>query len=279
MPPSSTAVRRRPIPARRLVPNLLTTIALCSGLAALHFAMRLDFDRAMGALAVAGILDALDGRAARLLHAMTRFGATFDSLSDVICFGVGPAFILYQWGLKDADVFGLAAVVVFVLCAAVRLARFTANQRRARSSVLIRYFQGLPTPGAAAAALIPIMLHESKLLAIGWSAPSWTVVPYTFGIAALMVSTLPIYSFKSIRVRRQWRLPLMLAVGLVVVSATRDFWLTCALLAGLYLASIPVSLLTFRRLRRRVEAGAPPLARVGPRPAGGAATADAAPAP
>jgi CDP-diacylglycerol--serine O-phosphatidyltransferase len=239
--------RHRPIPVRRLVPSVLTTVALCSGMASLHFSLKQDWDRALAAIAVAAVFDVLDGRAARLLHATSRFGAVLDSLADFLSFGVAPALLLYQWQLKNSE-WGLACVVTYVLCAALRLARFTARPRRTigRSAAAgARYFEGMPSPAAAGAVLMPLMIFLAKSTAI---VPShWFVVPWTFLIALLMISRIPMYSIKAVHIRRYLAAPLMVAVGLFVVLAVKDAWLAAAVLSGLYVATIPISAFTARR--------------------------------
>ncbi len=117
---------RRTVSAAYFIPNLITTLGLCCGLASLHFSLKGDWQRAMALIVLAGVLDLLDGRAARMLRVTSRFGAQLDSLADFLSFGVAPAMLLHQWMLGSEGVFGLAAVVTFVLCSALRLARYTA---------------------------------------------------------------------------------------------------------------------------------------------------------
>ncbi|MFN0010677.1 MAG: CDP-alcohol phosphatidyltransferase family protein [Phycisphaerales bacterium] len=242
------------VPLRKLIPNMITTAALCSGVAALHFASRPDpdFARAVGAVGMAALLDALDGRAARLLKATSRFGETFDSLSDFVCFGVAPAFLIYRFCQRDQSLLGFnleglvfLAVVLFALCSAVRLARFTATQRKKKPGAKpSRFFTGMPTPAAAGAALIPPMLLLSD---IAVRLPTVMVIGHTLLIAALMVSRMPMYSFKRLRIARVWVMPMMLAIGAVVVAATRDAWLTAACICAAYLLSLPFSLRGYQR--------------------------------
>ncbi len=256
----------RPIPARRLIPSVLTTIALCSGMASLHFSGKHDFHRAIAAIAVAALFDALDGRAARLLRATTRFGAVLDSLADFLSFGVAPAMVLYQWMLGDqarlgrSDVLGLAAVMTYVLCAALRLARFTAmgipdpmnrGPLPRTPPRALKHFIGLPSPAAAGAVLIPIMIELSRT--VEWQPPEWVVVPWTFGIGLLMISRLPVYSIQAARVRRQRAVPLLVLVGIVVVVAVKDPWLAASVLSAAYLATAPLSVMEHARARRRTE--------------------------
>lgn len=243
------AKRDRTIPLRKVIPNLFTTAAMCSGLAAVYFASKTepDFARACAAVGMSALLDSLDGRAARLLKATSRFGETFDSISDFVAFGMAPAFILYRFcqpqsTFRGVNLEGLVfmAVVLFALCSAMRLARFTAMQRSKRPGIKpSKYFVGMPTPAAAGAALIPPLLLLSD-----WNVqlPTVVVVGHTLLIAALMISRLPMFAFKSVRIARRWVLPLMIAVGLVVIGIARDAWLTAAGLSLAYMLSLGLSL-------------------------------------
>ncbi len=253
----------RTVPARRLIPSVLTTVALCSGMASLHFSIKGSFPQAIAAIALAALFDALDGRAARLLKATTRFGAVLDSLADFLSFGVAPALVLYQWMLGDqarlgrSDVLGLAAVMAYVLCGALRLARFTAMPATPLVTPLTpsrpsRYFVGLPSPAAAGIVLIPIMIEMSWT--IRWQPPEWVVVPWTFIVALLMVSRLAVYSIKAARVPRGWAVPLLVVVGMVVVIAVKDPWLAATGLSLLYLGTLPLSVLEQAGSRKRARA-------------------------
>lgn len=263
----------RGIPLRYLVPNLITTVSLCCGLAAIHFAILAAFpkvvpedvaslvstrvprfnnwDRALASVVLSMIFDSLDGRAARLLRVSSQFGAVLDSLSDFVCFGVAPALMLYLWALRDEEVLGFAAVVCFALCSAFRLARFTASVTPRGSdatriaAIMKHYFTGCPTPAAAAAVLAPIMIFESKQF--DWRMPAWAVIVHTFFIAWLMISRRPMFSFKRIRVPRVAVVPLLLVVGLVLALGVRDPWLVATLLAWVYVASVPLAMFLFHR--------------------------------
>ncbi len=253
------------VPLRRLVPNFITTAALCCGLASLHFASKADADpkmweRALVSVLAAAILDALDGRAARLLRVASPFGATLDSLADFIAFGVAPAFILFKWSLGSIEPYGFVAALLFALCAAMRLARFTAMAKSGKGGggpYGPRYFLGMPTPGAAGAALVPVLISESRKFE-DLSIPVWLVLANTLLIAGLMVSRLPIYSFKGMRISRSLVVPLLVLVGAVVIAATRDTWLTLAGLGLAFLLSVPVSLVTARRVARRQQPAVQP---------------------
>ena len=258
---------KREVPLRHVVPNLITTAALCCGLASMHYSLKGDWDRAMVAVILAAVFDGLDGRFARMLRATSSFGAMLDSLADFLSFGVAPAMLLHEWMLKDREDWGLLAVVAFVLCSALRLARFTSKVKPVRAPDAIspderrasiidkKFFEGLPTPAAAAAALVPPMLAHSKLLGTWTNGtfgaaknvtvslfPDWGVILFTIMIAALMVSRVPMFSFKKVRISRRAVVPLLMFVGLVAVLAVKDFWLMTSLLALGYLATIPISL-------------------------------------
>lgn len=242
---------RHTVPIRKLIPSMLTTISLASGLAALHFALAADWDRALAAVAVSAIFDVLDGAAARVLKASSRFGAVLDSLSDFLSFGVAPAVILHQWMLKDAGAIGLAATMTFVICSAMRLARFTSQRKRSSPPAMMMFFMGLPTPAAAGAALIPVMLFATHSMQL--RLPEWLVVAHTLVIAWLMISRIPTFSIKKIRINRRLAPLLLIAVGLLVVGASKEPWLTAAGITAAYLLSIPLSILTAGRLKRKLD--------------------------
>lgn len=243
---------RHTIPVRRLVPSLLTTISLASGLASLHFALAADWDRALAAIAVAAVFDVLDGAAARVLKAASRFGAVLDSLSDFLSFGVAPAVMLHQWMLREAGAVGLAATMTFVICSAMRLARFTSQRKRSSPPAMMMFFMGLPTPAAAGAVLIPVMMFATHSLQL--RLPEWLVIAHTLVIAWLMISRIPTFSIKKIRINRRLAPLLMVAVGLLVVGASKEPWLTAAGITAAYLLTIPLSIVTAGRLKRKMAA-------------------------
>jgi CDP-diacylglycerol--serine O-phosphatidyltransferase len=253
----------RHVSLRRLVPNFITTAALCCGLAALHYAAKAEssglnenWSRALFLVTLAAVLDALDGRAARLLRVSSPFGATLDSLADFISFGVAPAFLLYKWQLHDADILGLGACILYALCAALRLARFTAMDKKGKGTPWgPGYFIGMPAPAAAGAVLIPLFLDTSKKLDL--TLPVWLVVLHTLLIAGLMISRVPMFSMKKMRIGRRWAVPLMVLFGAIVIAAARDLWLTLACLAFAYLITAPISILRAKRIKRSQAAPAP----------------------
>jgi len=248
--------RKREMPVAVLIPNLLTTLALCSGLASIHFALLPNWEKAVGALVLAGIFDFLDGGAARLLRASSQFGAVLDSLSDFLSFGVAPALILHQWMLEKQGALGLAAVMTHALCASLRLARFTAaaspkDPLKEKASSPSMFFVGMPTPAAALAVLIPVMLSQSDTAR--YTPPAWAVTSFTFLIGFMMISRVPMFSLKRVRVSRQALAPIMVGVGLLVVAFASDAWLTLSCMAALYLLSAPLAWYIKRRQRATSE--------------------------
>jgi CDP-diacylglycerol---serine O-phosphatidyltransferase len=269
---------RRSVPALALVPNLLTTLALCCGLASLHFSLMGQWEKALAAIVLSGIFDVLDGAAARLLRVSSGFGAVLDSLSDFLAFGVAPAMILQQWILKPQtnrviDTLGLVAVMTFAVCAALRLARFTSAlsvptpagpssqagaQSGAPSSASKKpslFFVGMPTPAGAGCALLPAFIIASGRFP-DVKIPETAIAIYTTVIALLMVSRVPMFALKGVRVGRRWTAPIMVLVVVLAALMLREPWLVLAGLAGFYLVTIPWSWALQRR--GKVKESRPP---------------------
>lgn len=240
---------RRVVPIRRLVPSAITTLSLCCGLASMHYSMQGDFDRALVGIGLSTVFDAFDGLAARLLKAQSRFGAVLDSLSDLVCFGVAPALLLHEWLGKGTDpAVTLGALLVFVLCSAMRLARFTSAPKRPKAgAAMSRFFTGMPTPAAAGCVLVPVMIDQSRLLT--FTLPWWAVIANTVLISWLMISRVPMYALKHVRVKPRHVPIVLLILGLVVVGIVRDAWATLAALAAIYLLTLPLSVIRAGRMR------------------------------
>jgi CDP-diacylglycerol---serine O-phosphatidyltransferase len=187
-------LRRRGI---YLLPNLFTTAALFAGFFAIVQAMNGNFEYSAIAIFIAMVLDGLDGRVARLTHTQSEFGAEYDSLSDMVSFGVAPALVVYEWALKDMDKLGWIAAFIYCACAALRLARFNTNIE----VVDKRFFQGLPSP--AAAALIAGLVWVALDFQIQGVDIKWLVWSITLFAGLTMVSNLPYYSGKEFNLRRR----------------------------------------------------------------------------
>jgi CDP-diacylglycerol---serine O-phosphatidyltransferase len=242
--------RFRRVPLRLIIPNMVTLLALCSGLTAVRMAFEGRWEFAVGAVLVAAVLDGLDGRVARMMKGTSRFGAELDSLSDFVNFGVTPALMLYLWILKDAGNMGWIAGLIFAISAALRLARFNvALDDPNKPAWASRFFTGVPAPAGALTVLLPLYLDFLGLFP-HWFADSAFVAVYTIGVAFLLISRLPTYSGKTLgtRVRRDFVLPLFL-VAVLVVALTVSY--PFRMLAGgavLYLLTIPLSWRAHRKL-------------------------------
>lgn len=240
--------RLRSFHINRMIPNTLTLLALAAGLSSLRFALDERWDVAVLAIVVAGILDGLDGRIARILKGTTRFGAELDSLSDFLCFGVAPAMILYLWALSEAGRLGWALVLVFCIGCALRLARFNADIDEPEPPPWHRnFFVGLPSPAGAGLVLLPVMLWF-QLDAAVLRSPLFVGIVMV-AVAALLVSRIRTFSFKKLRVPHRMVLPTMLGIGVYLAFLVSAPWLTLTLTAIAYAISIPFSDRTFRALK------------------------------
>lgn len=244
----------------RIIPNLMTTVGLCAGLTAMRFALEGHFASAAVAITAAGVIDGLDGRLARLLKGTSRFGAEFDSLSDFACFGVAPGLTLYEWSLQRLGGFGYAACVLFAVCMALRLARFNAMaDDRPRPAYAYNFFTGVPAPAGAGLALFPIFLGLEadslglKALSAVTRHPLFCA-PILVGTAVLLVSSLPVWSFKNFKVPAEYVLPLLLGTGLFFALLFADPWAAMAAAGLIYLAMLPFSVRSFHRLQHEAEA-------------------------
>jgi CDP-diacylglycerol---serine O-phosphatidyltransferase len=251
--------RRRRVTAlsiNRMIPNALTLLALCSGLTAVRFALQDRWEIAVGAVLMAMLFDALDGRIARLMGATSELGAQLDSLSDVIAFGVAPAVMIYLWTLSNAGGIGWAACLVYAACCALRLARFnTALGEENPAPLASRYFVGVPAPAAAALAVLPISL--SFVLGDTWLRSDALNALTLLGVAMLMVSRVPTFSAKKLKLRAPQRLFALVGLVLFIALLISETWVTVSLFTLFYLASIPVSAVQHRRELRAGVADTP----------------------
>jgi len=233
-----------------MIPNAVTALALCFGLTGVSLAIGNHWEKALGSVILAGVLDGLDGRIARLLRAESRFGAELDSLSDNIAFGTAPALILFLWSLKAEPRFGWLAALALAVCCALRLARFNARLDAAEQPHKSAGFNtGVPAPAGAGLAFIPIYLW---LITGDDHFRAWLgVMAWTLFIAALMISSLPTYSWTSIRIRPSWRLFALAGLAISGASLIVAPWSTLLVLAALYLVMIPVAFASYTRVKRR----------------------------
>ena len=242
---------------RAVLPNAITAAALCSGLTGIRFAINGDWRMALFAIILAGMLDGIDGRIARLLKAQSRFGAELDSLADSLSFGMAPALVLYLWSLHDLPRFGWFAALAFAICCALRLARFNARidvEDQPHKSV--GFLTGVPAPVGAGLAFLPMYL---------WIATGETlfrhpllVAVWIAAIAILMISNLATLSWTSIRPRRTIRLEAIGLAGLLFAALLTEPWWTLVGLCVVYLALMPYGITRYARIRRQRTAGAGP---------------------
>lgn len=243
---------RRGISLRQVAPNAVTAMALCLGLTGVRYALANKWEMAVACVILAGVLDGLDGRIARLLRGESRFGAELDSLSDSIAFGVAPAIIIYLWSLQYFPKFGWVFALAHALTCALRLARFNARidvDHQPHKSA--GFMTGVPAPTGAGLAFVPMYCWFISDAAI---FRSWYLVaPWMAFVAFLMISNLATFSWSALRLRRRIRLEVIAVAGLVAALLLTVPWFTLLAISLLYLALIPFGLISYRKLRKTVE--------------------------
>lgn len=260
----------------RMVPNVLTLLALCAGMTAIRFAVSGDFQYAVFAILAAGIFDGLDGRLARLLKATSQFGAELDSLADFISFGVAPAAVLYLWTMAALHSIGWAIVLFFAVCCALRLARFNTQLAAEPPPYAANFFSGAPAPAGAGLIMLPMFVSFEWG---DWIARSpYLNAVWISGVALLMVSTVPTVSLKRIRIPHRLVIPSLLGIGVMTGFLTTTPWPTLTFVGAVYLASIPLTIRAAVRARRAAAArqaepveAPPPLPATASLPLGAAA--------
>ena len=247
--------RFRPIPVRMLVPNLITLLAICAGLTAIRLSTEGRMELAVAAIVFAAALDGIDGRVARLMKGQSKFGAELDSLADFVNFGVAPGLILYFWQLHDLHNVGWIAAMVFAISGGLRLARFNASiDDPNKPAYAANYFTGVPAPAGAITVLLPVYLGF-----VGISMPPAALTAfYTLAIAFLMVSRLPVFSGKSVRMRvpPELVLPVFVAVVLFIALLISYPWYILSVGSMLYLVSLPWGWMSYRNHERTAAAEA-----------------------
>ena len=251
--PDAAGRRIGGISLRAFAPNAITALALCFGLTGVRFAIGEEWEKALAAVTmiiVAGVLDGMDGRIARLLRAQSKFGAELDSLSDVIAFGVAPAMILFLWSLADAPKFGWTAALALAVCCALRLARFNSRlDAEFQPHKSAGFMTGIPAPAGAGLSFVPVYLWlvTGNDLFREW----YVVMPWALGVAMLMISAIPTYSWSSIRLRRSWRLFALAGIGLLGAALVTVPWLTLLVICALYVSMLPFGIASYAKVRRR----------------------------
>jgi CDP-diacylglycerol--serine O-phosphatidyltransferase len=241
----------------------VTALALCCGLSGVRFAISEDWERAVLMIIIAGVLDGLDGRIARMLKGQSRFGAELDSLADVISFGVSPAIIMYLWSLQFVPRFGWLFALAYAVCMALRLARFNAHidvEDQPHKSA--GFLTGVPAPAGAGLLLLPLYLW----LWLGEPIVQefYVVAPWTALIAFLAISNLATFSWASLRLRRHVRFGALVVIALIGGALLTAPWVTLSLASLIYAGMIPASILSYSKVKRQRAAAS---VRSGPLPA------------
>ena len=230
--------------SRYILPSVLTLIGVCLGISSIKFALDGNFSFAILFIAVAAILDGLDGRVARMIKGTSEFGKELDSLTDFVSFGIAPAFIVYFWGLNEFGRIGWLIVLLFSVCCVLRLARFNLTKFENEEAWKSNYFQGIPSPAGGCLILFPIM-YELSSFNIFFDAK--IISPYlVVFISFLLISKIPTFSFKKIVVQRHLTLFLLLGFGLFFVSIIQFTYETMVICSFVYVLLIPISVLSFR---------------------------------
>lgn len=233
--------RIREIPLRMVLPNLVTVLAICAGLSGIRLAFEGRFETAVVMVLIAAFLDGIDGRLARMLKATSKFGAQMDSLADIVNFGVAPALVLYAYLLDGAGSPGWIAALLFVIACGMRLARFNVlDEDLERPAWQAEYFVGVPAPAGAVLVLLPVYL-----IFVGVVTPDRTLAfaasAFTIMVAFLLVSRLPVYSGKKIKIPGDRVLPLILGIALLLLLLFNYPWQTLSAAVIAYLVFLPLS--------------------------------------
>ena len=238
---------------RIILPNMLTIIGVCIGLSSIKFALDQNYGLAIIAVLIAAIMDGLDGRIARLIKGTSKVGKELDSLTDVVSFGVAPAFIMYFWVLNELGKLGWLISLIYVVCCALRLARFNITTHTEEAAWKENFFEGVPSPAGAGLALLPLVFSMSEIyyfenykLLI-----SSIILPL---ISILMISKIPTYSLKKITIPRSTTIFLLFGVclyfGMVIIYTFKVLFIS----GIVYLAFIPISFIHYKKLKNKNEA-------------------------
>lgn len=249
--------RLRGLSINRLIPNALTLMGLCAGMTAIRWALEERWEVAVAAVVVAMVIDGLDGPVARLMKATSEFGAQLDSLADFVNFGVTPAIIVYLWAMQELGGMAWALALVYAMCCALRLARFNAGLiQEDTPSWSSKFFVGVPAPAGAGLMLLPMVL-SFKLGDDIFRSQLLNGVVF-IGVAALMVSQIPTYSSKRIKVPLRHVGFVLIAVGAFAAFLVSTPWITLGVSGLVYFASIPMAQISFRKMRSAMpEVSAP----------------------
>ena len=236
--------------ARIILPNAITLIGVCLGLTSIKFAIDGKFAIAIIAILFAGLMDALDGRIARLIKGTSKMGKELDSLGDVISFGVAPALIMYFWNLQYLEKLGWFVCLIYVVCVALRLARFNINSDE-EPSWKDNFFEGMPSPAGGIIVLMPLIFSFSGLGVFFPEINYDLLVPIFFvAVSVLLISTIPTYSFKKIIIPRSMTKFLLFGMVLFFGALLVYTFKVLALSSFIYLCLIPISYFHFKKIKK-----------------------------
>ena len=237
--------------ARVILPNMRTLIGVCIGLTSIRFALDEKFEFAIVAIILAAVIDGLDGRIARLIKGTSKVGKELDSLTDMISFGVAPAFIMYFWKLNTLGRFGWLVCLIYVICVALRLARFNVNSNQ-DPSWKDNFFEGVPSPAGGILVLTPLIISMTDFNYIQFNYD--IIVPTFFIITSLLlISKFPSYSFKKIVIQRKTTIFLLFGIvlffGLLLIYPFNVISISIII----YLAVLPISFFHYQKLKKQNE--------------------------
>jgi CDP-diacylglycerol--serine O-phosphatidyltransferase len=251
--------RIREIPMRMVLPNLVTVLAICAGLSGIRFGFEGRFEPAVVMVLLAAFLDGIDGRLARMLKATSKFGAQMDSLADIVNFGVAPALVLYAFLLDQAGSPGWIAALLFTIACGLRLARYNVlDEETDRPQWQTEYFVGVPAPAGAVLVMLPLYLYFLRLGVEPSRPAAFIAAGFTVLIAFLLVSRLPVYSGKSLKVPGDKVLPIILGVVLYILLLMTYTWYTLTASVAGYLLFLPLSIRAYSRRAKREGEKVPP---------------------
>ena len=234
---------------RYLLPNILTLGGVCLGISSIKFSIDGNFSLAVILILFASILDALDGRIARLIKGTSEFGKELDSLTDFVSFGIAPVFILYFWELNNYGKLGWAISLIYSICCVLRLARFNLTKIDSQQLWKNNFFEGIPSPAGGLLILMPLIYELSNLnlkIDVRSIAPYFTVI-----IALLLVSKLPTPSLKKISISPKATIFLLLTVGMIFIALLFYTFKTLLIFSIIYLLSMPISYYIFKKQQKK----------------------------
>ena len=234
---------------RYLLPNILTLGGVCLGISSIKFSIDGNFNLAVTLILLAAILDALDGRVARLIKGTSEFGKELDSLTDFVSFGIAPVLILYFWELNNYGKLGWAIALIYSVCCVLRLARFNLTKNENDHEWKNNFFEGIPSPAGGLLILTPLIYELTELnfnLNIKSLTPFLTVL-----IALLLVSKIPTPSLKKISISSKTTVFLLLSAGIIFIALLFYTFETLLVFGVIYLISIPISILTYKQQQKK----------------------------